>query len=668
MPEHTPDQEAAAVFKGGTRREESPLDREEAAPFPDVRSEMEALIRKESADRETVLSREIDKKGEAGGKFRVSAPSDSSAAGTELVTTDMHKLLAQQAGLPFVNLSEYKIGDPEVLKLLPSEFCKANKVFPIQIEEDGSLLVAISDPLNITIVDDMRLLVDRNVTPVITLEEDILEQISVHYGIGDETLEQIVENLDKEGAEDILKKDVSEVELDLASLASAPPVIRLVNLILMQAVKDRASDLHVEPFAGVLRIRYRVDGVLREIPSPPKSLQLGLTSRFKVMANMNISESRRPQDGRIKLTQEGREIELRVSTIPTVHGESIVMRVLDKSLMMIGISQIGMMKDVLGDFLKVIRKPNGIVLVTGPTGCGKTTTLYASIREINDPGEKLITTEDPVEYQLDGIVQVNINENVGLTFPACLRSILRQDPDIILVGEIRDVETSQIAIQASLTGHLVFSTLHTNSAAATITRLIDMGTEPFLISSTLEAIVGQRLVRTICPRCKTSYSPPPEEMEEFNLRPEDVEGVTFFRGEGCEECGHTGYKGRMGLFELIILDDDIRALILERPTTDEIHEMAVRKGMKTMRQDGWLKILLGLTTFEEVARQTPKESKEIIEAQMKFLRAEKHAQENFAEPAGPPAEPPAAMPKTMEDLVKSEQAMPPYEAGDAATP
>ena len=403
---------------------------------------------------------------------------------------------------------------------------------------------------------------------------------------------------------------------DLEKIANEPPVIKLVNLLLLQAIKDRASDLHIEPFGGMLRIRYRVDGVLREIPSPPKSLQLGLCSRFKVMASMNISETRLPQDGRIRLTIQGREVDLRVATIPTVHGESIVMRILDKSMMMLGISQLGMTKDVLEEFLKIIRKPNGIILVTGPTGCGKTTTLYSAVGEINNPEDKIITTEDPVEYELPGVVQVNINTKVGLTFAACLRSILRQDPDIILVGEVRDLETAQMAVQAALTGHLVFSTLHTNSAAGTITRLVDMGVEPFLITSCLEAVVGQRLIRTICPNCKQSYEPTPEEMDEFGVTREDVSDVTFYKGSGCEDCAFTGYKGRMGLFELLPISEEVKDLILSRASTDEIQAMALHQEMQTMRQDGWLKICLGLTTFEEVARQTPQEDKEQIAQQM----------------------------------------------------
>jgi type II secretory ATPase GspE/PulE/Tfp pilus assembly ATPase PilB-like protein len=410
------------------------------------------------------------------------------------------------------------------------------------------------------------------------------------------------------------------VEIDPESLANQPPVIKLVNLLLMQAIQDRASDLHIEPFAGQVRIRYRVDGVLREIPSPPKSLQIGLISRLKVMASMNISESRTPQDGRIRLSIAGKEIDLRVASVPTVYGESIVMRVLDKSTMMIGIRQLGFQKEPLEAILKEAHKPNGMLLVTGPTGSGKTTTLYSVLNEVFDPGLKFITTEDPVEYELPGIVQVNINAKVHLTFAACLRSILRQDPDVILVGEIRDVETASIAIQAALTGHMVFSTLHTNSAAATVTRLVDMGIEPFLLTSVMRGIIGQRLIRTLCPSCKDIYIPTDEELEEFAVPREEVEDIDFYMGRGCDDCNYTGYKGRLGIFECMIITDEIRELIIQKATTDEVHALAVHQGMQTMRSDGWLKICMGMTTFEEVSRQTPRESEESARAEMESAK------------------------------------------------
>lgn len=583
-------------------------------------SEMQELADKEAATKDNEVKKLAQQKQELADRIGQTTPTQ------DLVTdTDMLKALSEQAGIPFIEIADFPQPSLGVLKLIPSTAAQTYKVFPLRLKEDGTLVVAISNPLNITIIDDLRLLLDATIEPVIATEEDIVDHIDLYYGIGDETIEEMVEELEGEG-EDVFTRDVGEVDLsDLEEISRQAPVIKLVNLLLLQSIKDRASDIHIEPFGGTLRIRYRVDGVLREIPSPPKSLQLGLCSRLKVMANMNISETRLPQDGRIKLTIAGREIDLRVSTLPTVHGEGIVMRVLDKSMMMMGIEQIGMDGSeggMLEKFLKAIRKPNGIVLVTGPTGCGKTTTLYAGISEINDPSLKLITTEDPVEYQLDGLIQVNINEAVGLTYAGCLRSILRQDPDVILVGEIRDLETAQISIQASLTGHLVFSTLHTNSAAATITRLIDMNVEPFMIASTLEAIVGQRLVRTVCPNCRQPYTPNEEELADFGISPEEIKDVIFFKGEGCDECNHTGYKGRMGIFELMVMTDQIRECILDKATTDDIHELAVREGMRTMRQDGWAKICAGVTTFEEVTRQTPKESKKLIKLEMEQMMAE----------------------------------------------
>lgn len=574
-------------------------------------NELEKIVRDEAGKKDNEIKNLSEVRGELAQKLH------QPVATQDLVTeTDMLKALSEQAGISYIDIRSFPPPTVEVLKLIPSSTAQTYKVFPIKLKEDGTLVVAISNPLNITITDDLRLLLDRNIEPVIASEEDIIDHIELYYGIGDETIEEMVEELQSQGG-DTIRADIGEVDLsDIGIISHQPPVIKLVNLLLLQSIKDRASDIHIEPFGGTMRIRYRVDGVLREIPSPPRSLQLGLCSRLKVISGMDISETRLPQDGRIKLTIAGREVDLRVSTLPTVHGESIVMRVLDKSMMLVGIAQIGMDTKVLEIFHKVIKRPNGIILVTGPTGCGKTTTLYAAITEINSPGEKLITTEDPVEYQVDGLIQVNINENVGLTFAMCLRSILRQDPDIILVGEVRDLETAQISIQASLTGHLVFSTLHTNSAASTITRLIDMNVEPFLITSTLEAVVGQRLVRTICPNCKFSYVPTDEELADFGTSRKETEGIIFFKGEGCDECNHTGYKGRIGIFELLIVTEEIKELILEKATTDQIHELAIKQGMQTMRQDGWMKICLGITTFEEVARQTPKESKRVIKLEM----------------------------------------------------
>ncbi|MCX7918680.1 MAG: type II secretion system ATPase GspE [bacterium] len=517
---------------------------------------------------------------------------------------EMLKLLSEQTGMPFVEIGNYPI-DMELLKEIPLTVAKTYKIFPLK-QENGTVLVALSDPLNVKILDDLRLLLDKPVQGAIATEEDINDAINMYYGIGEETIEKVVELMQQQTEEmrDI-RPDTTQIDLtDLEAIAHEEPVIRLVNLLLLQAIKDRASDLHVEPFSDSFRVRYRVDGVLHELPPPPKHLQLGVCSRLKVMAGMDIAERRMPQDGRIKLNLAGRQIDLRVSTIPTVWGESIVMRILDKSMMMMGLEQIGLLPEVHEKLKVIIDKPNGILLVTGPTGCGKTTTLYSALNEIYTPELKVITTEDPVEYELEGVVQVNINENIGLTFARCLRSILRQDPDVIMVGEIRDLETAQIAIQASLTGHLVLSTLHTNDAASTITRLIDMDIEPFLISSTLEAVVAQRLIRTICPACRSEYTPEASLFKEMGIDPADVAGIPFYHGRGCEDCNYTGYKGRIGIFELLEVNDEIRDLILERASTMHIARAARKNGMQTMREDGWQKVLAGITTMDEVLRVT----------------------------------------------------------------
>lgn len=517
--------------------------------------------------------------------------------------------LADESHLRMVELAKFPKPGPELLRLLTPEQAKRLNAIPVCALDDGTIMIAIGDPSNTTLSDTLHAICsDHQIEIVVAAGKDIKDRIEGSYGLGTASLEELVEMDDGKGIEEAPMETDGALDLsDRGAIYGALPVVQLVNVLLIKAIKDRASDIHIEPFATFIRVRYRVDGVLREIPSPPFDMLTGLVTRIKVMATMNISESRLPQDGRIKLRLEGREVDLRVSSMPTAHGEAIVMRVLDRNMMMIGISQIGMTEDMLNRFMKHIKKPNGIILVTGPTGCGKTTTLYAAIGEVKDPGEKLITVEDPVEYEVPGIVQVNINEHVGLTFAKCIRAILRQDPDTVLVGEIRDSETAQIAIQASLTGHLVFSTLHTNSAAATVTRLIDMGIEPFLMTSSVEAVIGQRLIRTVCPTCKKPHRPSPEELGEFNKTMEDARDIVFYKGEGCRECGFTGYRGRMGLFELFEMNDDIREMILTGADTDQINEGAKRCGMKTMREDGWLKITLGLTTLEEVARETPKD-------------------------------------------------------------
>lgn len=622
-----------------------------ADPYKNAKKEMEVLLKveggvnlNETKQTRRAMAEKLAKAGESAAKLTEPGAGATPEAylggmgdedyelgvGSMPTEQELLRTLTEKAGLPYRDLKEFNLKDEAKMKRLKSYLlsstARERRVFPVDERENpGSkpiLTVAIADPLDITVVDDLRLLLpEHEIEPVVCNEEDIIDAIDRHYGVGEEDLGDVIDLLkEEEGGKESDMGRATEVEINLEALANDPPVIKLVNLLLIQAVKDRASDLHIEPFAGTVRIRYRVDGVLREIPSPPKSMQLGLLSRLKVMAGLNISETRKPQDGRIRLNIEGAEVDLRVASIATVHGESIVMRVLDKSAMMIGVSQLGLQEEVLEPYLKRCRKPNGIILVTGPTGSGKTTTLYATLREVFDPGAKFITTEDPVEFELPGIVQVNINAKVGLTFALCLRSILRQDPDVILVGEIRDVETAQIAIQAALTGHMVLSTLHTNSAAATITRLVDMGIEPFLLTSTLEAVVGQRLLRTICPNCRTPYIPTDEELSEFGVSREEVEELAFYQGRGCDDCNYSGYKGRMGIFEVMEVTEAIKELIIQRATTDDIHAMAVHEGMVTLRQDGWLKICLGTTTFEEVSKHTIPETEESIKAEMESVR------------------------------------------------
>jgi len=386
--------------------------------------------------------------------------------------------------------------------------------------------------------------------------------------------------------------------------AESNPVKRLVNMVLLEAIRNRASDIHFEPFENEFKMRYRIDGLLYEMLPPPKSIAVAIASRVKVMANLDIAERRLPQDGRIDLVVNGAPVDLRVSVLPTVFGESVVMRVLDRSQVSLDVEKLGMREDDMRIFRQLMSRPNGIVIVTGPTGSGKTTTLYSALNELNDVEVKIVTSEDPVEYDIDGLIQVQIKDDIGLTFGRCLRSFLRQDPDIILVGEVRDLETAEIAVQSSLTGHLVFTTLHTNDAPSSVARLLDLGLEPFLITATLEGIVGQRLVRTICQRCKEEFHPTEEMLLELGLTPEIVAGRTFFRGAGCDYCRGTGYSGRLALFEMMVLDDDLRDLIMRRSSTNVLREAARKRGMRTLRESGLLGIYDGLTTIEEVVAQT----------------------------------------------------------------
>ena len=526
-----------------------------------------------------------------------------STAQAETYTTqeDLLKLYAQQVGMPFVKIaeSEYR---PEVIALISPELAREYQVFPIDLDEiTGAITVALVDPLNVRTLDDLRVWLGREVLGVVANADEVQSAIEESYGTGEESVDDMLKSLSEEQVE----VDIKETDFDdLQRIASEAPIVKLVNLILLQAIKERASDLHVEPFERSLRIRYRVDGILHETVPPPQHLTTAIISRLKVMAGLNIAERRLPQDGRLKLAMHDRNVELRVSCLPTVNGESVVMRILDSQVMSLGLDQIGMLPDTLDRYGKIISRPNGIVLVTGPTGCGKTTTMYASLRHIFSPMLKMITTENPVEYQMDGVVQVNINQSVGLTFARCLRSILRQDPDIIMVGEIRDLETASMAIESSLTGHLVLSTMHTNDAPGTLTRLIDMNVEPFLIASAVVAVMAQRLIRVICLDCKEPYSPDPALVREMGFSPEEVQNINFFHGKGCSSCNYTGYRGRLGIFEMLIMSDKVKELVLERAASSVIFTEARKEGMRTLREDGWEKIVQGLTTMEEILSST----------------------------------------------------------------
>lgn len=513
---------------------------------------------------------------------------------------DILQLLGSRSGFSVAKLKDMKI-PKEVIDKVPASVAKIYTVMPISVE-GNQLTIAIADPLNVAAFDDLRFTLGMNIKGVVASDEEIKEQIQKSYGSEGETIQDVLGVFGEKMELVPSGEEVTDIAT-LQELASRAPVIKLLNMILLQGVKEKSSDIHFEPFEQDYRIRYRVDGVLYEVARPPKNLSLGLSSRIKVMANLDIAERRLPQDGRIMVTIEGKSVDLRISTLPTIFGESVVMRVLDRTTVSLSIDEVGMLDETKKKIRSIIQKPNGIFLATGPTGCGKTTTLYGCIREINKIEYKVITTEDPVEYDLKGIIQVPINAKIGLTFAISLRHILRQDPDIIMVGEIRDTETAQIAIQASLTGHLVFSTLHTNDAAGTITRLIDMGVEPFLVTSTLEAVLAQRLVRKICLFCKEEYTPEPELIADLGFKPEEMKTKKFYRGAGCVKCNNSGYKGRTGIYELLILNEPIRQLVIEKAHTALIKKAAIESGMKTLLDDGLEKVNMGVTTVEEVLKE-----------------------------------------------------------------
>ncbi len=504
---------------------------------------------------------------------------------------DIFRVVAQRLGMEYLPQIEKDIS-PELLAMVPGEFAMRHQVLPIA-EEDHSLVVAMADPFDISVLDDLRLLTGREVRAVVSNPRRISEAIEQSY------MEKMFRDID-----DMQKEEIAEEDLEIADLqkmAREALVIKLVNLILHQAVQERASDIHIEPMEKELRVRYRVDGVLHDASSPPRHLHPAIISRIKILADMDIAERRLPQDGRVRIKLGTRMIDLRVSTIPTLYGESVVIRLLDRTAGMIPLPELGMSEDTYQEFLGLITRPHGIILATGPTGSGKSTTLHAALHVVYSPEKKIITIEDPVEYELPGTNQINVRPEIGLTFASGLRHIVRQDPDIIMVGEIRDRETAEIAIHAALTGHLVFSTVHTNDAAAAITRLQDMGIEPYLVASSLIGVIAQRLVRTLCPHCKEAFDPTEEDLKEIDLSPEEAKGLKLYRAVGCDLCLR-GYLGRSGIFELLPVDDEVRRLTIEKASAAAIRQHAVEKGMRTLLADGRLKVIQGMTTIEELVR------------------------------------------------------------------
>jgi general secretion pathway protein E/type IV pilus assembly protein PilB len=511
--------------------------------------------------------------------------------------------MADEFGMELVDLNKIKV-DPETLKTVPLKLVHRHTLLPIS-RDNGTLLVATGDPYNVNALDELQMLTGLHIHPVLASPREIARLIKAHFGVGGETVSAMVQERGEEDVELLEKLEADDSEA--AKMAQEASVVKLVNEILLEAVNERASDIHIEPEEGALRIRYRIDGILQTQPAHAElnRFQSAIISRIKIMSRLNIAEKRLPQDGRIKMRVQNREVDVRVSIIPMVHGEGIVMRLLDKGRMTFDLKGVGMMTDTYGRFKKLIDQPHGIVLVTGPTGSGKSTTLYSSLNEIKDETMKIITVEDPVEYQQPGISQIQVQAKIGLTFAAAMRSILRHDPDVILIGEMRDTETAEIAIQASLTGHLVFSTLHTNDAPSSFTRLIDMGVEPFLVSSTVIGVMAQRLVRTICPDCKIEYKHQQEHGDipsDFPVGPDG--SVTLYKGTGCRSCRQSGFRGRMGIYELMLTGDAIRDLVVQRANAIHIRNQALKEGMITLRQDGWRKVLQGKTTVDEVARVT----------------------------------------------------------------
>jgi type IV pilus assembly protein PilB len=525
--------------------------------------------------------------------------------------TQLQAALAAKRGVEYTSIEGLNVTQ-DVLEKVPAQMAKTYRVVPIAYNKDKNELTVVLDNIeNFRATDDLRTLMGFNVIAKMT-DQVSVDSILSKYAVEqdkDENINELIDEIQSDAFLAEFEGRNQSIDLDeLKELSESNPVKKLLNLVLLQAIRDKASDIHFEPFENEYKMRYRIDGVLYEMIPPPKYIAAALSSRIKVMANLDIAERRLPQDGRISLTVQGNPVDLRVSVLPTMFGESVVLRVLDRSQVSFDVEKLGFQQPDLKVFRQLINKPNGIIIVTGPTGCGKTTTLYAALNELNTIDTKIITTEDPVEYDVDGLVQVQMKPEIGLTFARCLRSILRQDPDIILVGEIRDLETAEIAAQASLTGHVVFTTLHTNDAPSSVARLLDLGVEPFLMTATIEGIVAQRLVRKICTGCKTAFEPSPAQLKDLSLTEDDIKGRTFYYGRGCSRCNGTGYKGRIGIFEIMTLNDEIRDLIMNRASTNLLRIAAQKNGMRLLRDNGLVSIYDGITTIDEIVRGTISES------------------------------------------------------------
>jgi type IV pilus assembly protein PilB len=519
---------------------------------------------------------------------------------------DVNSALAAQVGMESIAVGTIDV-QQTVLDLVPSQMAHAYRIIPTDYDRESNTLgVALDSPDNFQATDDLKTLMGFNVTARVTTKEDMTEALNRFYPEEQaKSINDIIGELSDDASLQRLQGRGESIDLDeLKAAADSNPVKKLINLVLLQAIRDKASDVHFEPFEDEFKMRYRIDGVLFEMVPPPKHVAMAISSRIKVMSNLDIAERRLPQDGRIELLVEKRPVDLRVAVLPTMFGESCVLRVLDRTQVNLDLEQIGLREEELHVTRQLIQKPHGIVIVTGPTGSGKTTTLYSCLRELNTPDVKILTAEDPVEYDIDGMCQCQVRSDIGLTFARLLRSFLRQDPDIVLIGEVRDLETAQIAVQASLTGHLVFTTLHTNDAPSSIARLVDLGMEPFLVTATLEAVVAQRLVRRICTSCKEEYVPSETQLMELGLTPEDVTGRVFYYGKGCEYCNNTGYRGRLAIFELMVLDDELRELIMSHASTAVLRAESRKRGMRTLRESGLLAIYDGVSTIEEVVRET----------------------------------------------------------------